>query len=54
MTSYKFNNVIRKALLKIVQEGITALADKNNYDTFTLTLDVDYVEAIKEESDEKI
>ena len=54
MISYKFHNVSRKALLKIVQEGITALADKNNYDTFTLSLDTDCVEVTKEESDEKI
>jgi len=49
MISYKFTNVSREALVKILQEAITALADKNNFDTFTLTLDTDCVEVIKEE-----
>lgn len=51
MIRYKFTNVSREALVKILQEGITALSDKNNFDTFTLTLDTDCVEVIKEESD---
>ena len=49
MTRYKFTNVSREALVKLLHEGITALADKNNSETFTITLDTDCVEVIKEE-----
>lgn len=41
MIRYNFTKVSRAALTKIVQNGIIALADKANFDTFTLTLDMD-------------
>ena len=41
MIRYNFTNVSRERLAKIAQDAITALADKRNFDTFTLTLDID-------------
>ena len=52
MIRYNFTNVSRERLAKIAQNAITALADKRNFDTFTLTLDMDgdesNIEVIKE------
>ena len=41
MIRYNFTNVSREIAAKIAQDIINALADKRNFDTFTLTLDMD-------------
>ena len=49
---YKFNKVSREQLTKIAVNAINALADKRNFETFVLTLDIDgdesSIEVIKE------
>ncbi len=41
MISYKFTNVNREIAAKIAHDIINELADKRNFDTFTLTLNID-------------
>ena len=41
MISYKFTNVSREIAAKIAHDIINELADKRNFDTFTLTLNID-------------
>lgn len=52
MIRYNFTKVSREQLAKLAENAIKALADKNNFDVFTLTLDVDGdendIEVIKE------
>lgn len=52
MIRYNFTKVSREIAAKIAQDIITALVDKRNFDTFTLTLDMDGdesdIEVIKE------
>lgn len=52
MIRYNFTKVSREQLAKLAENAIKALADKSNFDVFTLTLDVDGdendIEAIKE------
>jgi hypothetical protein len=52
MIRYNFNKVSREQLAKIAVNAINALADKRNFDIFTLTLDIDGdesdIEVIKE------
>lgn len=52
MIRNNFTNVSREQLAKIAEKAIKALADKRNFDKFTLTIDVDGdesdVEVIKE------
>ena len=52
MIRYNFTKVSREQLVKIAENAIKALADKRNFDVFTLTLDVDGdesdIEVIKE------
>jgi hypothetical protein len=52
MISYRFTNVSREIAAKIAQDIINELADKRNFDTFTLTLNINVdesdVEVIKE------
>lgn len=52
MIQYIFKNVSREIVAKIVEDAIKALADKRNFDVFTLTLEVDCdesdIEVIKE------
>ena len=40
MISYRFTNVNREIAAKIAQDIINELADKRNFDTFSLTLNV--------------
>lgn len=52
MISYRFKNVNREIAAKIAQDIINELADKRNFDTFSLTLNVNGdesdIEVIKE------
>lgn len=52
MIRYNFTKVSREQLAKIAENAIKALADKRNFDIFTLTLEVDgdesNIEIIKE------
>lgn len=52
MIRYNFTKVSREQLAKIAENAVKALADKRNFDVFTLTLDVDGnesdIEIIKE------
>lgn len=41
MIQYNFKKVSREQLAKIAENAIKALADKRNFDVFTLTLEVD-------------
>lgn len=41
MTRYKFTKMSRESLAALVENVVKALADKRNFDTFTLMLDVD-------------
>lgn len=41
MIRYNFTKVSREQLAKIAENAIKALADKRNFNTFTLTLDMD-------------
>ena len=41
MIRYNFTKVSREQLAKIAENATKALADKRNFDTFTLTLDMD-------------